>query len=558
MRVLAWPRSPRKTTSCPASSGVLELRADRVLVAQHPLEERLARRDAGDGVATDLLLDRDGLPAGGLQLTERGRSGVRRRHGRDAIGHPACSGGATRSGRRRRRLRVAGMELDRSLAGGRRRRRRRRDDDASGPTIDEHHWEPCRCRATGASSPPSPTATARCSTAAASTTPRPPTTSACVRPLRWRLLPGRRVARRRLPGRPRGLLLPPHLRHHRSAARAATSTSWASRCRAPATGRPPSATSPACSRTELGDPDGGTPAASGARSTSSAPAGSHRPLRVLCRDANDTRAHLRSAPCSTARRPEVRVRTIVDGAVLAEPRPLARRRQRGRVDHLDVDDPGCGGRGPGRAAALRRAVEVTVDGAEPSHRWSGAPGFREVAPQGLDPLTSTASACSPRAPTSPPPASRSPGHRPSLCAATSRSPGTPASTWCGCTATSPAPSCTTRPTSSGMLVWQDFPLQWSYARTIRKQAVRQAREAVDLLGHHPSVAVWCAHDAARVDGRCCASRPDVEQDDPRPLGEARPRAGRRVAPALTNSGVPPHVSQLDGSDSHLTFGWGPR
>ena len=29
----------------------------------------------------------------------------------------------------------------------------------------------------------------------------------------------------------------------------------------------------------------------------------------------------------------------------------------------------------------------------------------------------------------------------------------------------------------GMLLWQDLPLQWGYARGTRKQAVRQAREA---------------------------------------------------------------------------------
>lgn len=46
----------------------------------------------------------------------------------------------------------------------------------------------------------------------------------------------------------------------------------------------------------------------------------------------------------------------------------------------------------------------------------------------------------------------------------------------------------------GVLLWQDLPLQWGYARTVRRQAVRQAREAVDLLGHHPSVAVWCGHN----------------------------------------------------------------
>jgi beta-mannosidase len=47
----------------------------------------------------------------------------------------------------------------------------------------------------------------------------------------------------------------------------------------------------------------------------------------------------------------------------------------------------------------------------------------------------------------------------------------------------------------GLLLWQDLPLHGGYARGIRKQVVRQAREAVDLLGHHPSVAIWCGHSA---------------------------------------------------------------
>src|SRR4051812_21105397 len=46
----------------------------------------------------------------------------------------------------------------------------------------------------------------------------------------------------------------------------------------------------------------------------------------------------------------------------------------------------------------------------------------------------------------------------------------------------------------GLLLWQDMPLQWGYARGVRSQAVRQSRELVDLLGHHPSVAVWCGHN----------------------------------------------------------------
>src|SRR3546814_16558259 len=46
----------------------------------------------------------------------------------------------------------------------------------------------------------------------------------------------------------------------------------------------------------------------------------------------------------------------------------------------------------------------------------------------------------------------------------------------------------------GLLIWQDLPLQWGYARGIRKQAVQQATAAVDLLGHHPSLAIWCGHN----------------------------------------------------------------
>ncbi len=48
--------------------------------------------------------------------------------------------------------------------------------------------------------------------------------------------------------------------------------------------------------------------------------------------------------------------------------------------------------------------------------------------------------------------------------------------------------------AAGLLLWQDLPLQWGYARGTRKEAVRQAREMVDLLGHHPSIAMWCAHN----------------------------------------------------------------
>ena len=126
----------------------------------------------------------------------------------------------------------------------------------------------------------------------------------------------------------------------------------------------------------------------------------------------------------------------------------------------------------------------------------------------------------------------------------------------------------------GMLLWQDLPLQWGYARSIRKQAVRQARKAVEILGHHPSVAIWCGHNEPLA-----LDVPTAELADP----AVQRRVGVRTAlamelptwnktvldrsikralekadgsrPVIPHSGVWPHLPRLDGTDSHLYFGW---
>ena len=91
-----------------------------------------------------------------------------------------------------------------------------------------------------------------------------------------------------------------------------------------------------------------------------------------------------------------------------------------------------------------------------------------------------------------------------------------------------------------MLLLQDFPLQWRYARSVRSQAVEQARALVDSLGHHPSIVLWSAHNEPtlssmrqrlsagpeaegarsrlRYVGRAAAAV--VEQVRARPVGEA--------------------------------------
>ena len=49
---------------------------------------------------------------------------------------------------------------------------------------------------------------------------------------------------------------------------------------------------------------------------------------------------------------------------------------------------------------------------------------------------------------------------------------------------------------AGILIWQDFPLQWGYAtdEEFYEQALKQARAMVRHFGCHPSIYLWCAHN----------------------------------------------------------------
>ena len=127
---------------------------------------------------------------------------------------------------------------------------------------------------------------------------------------------------------------------------------------------------------------------------------------------------------------------------------------------------------------------------------------------------------------------------------------------------------------AGLLLWQDLPLKWGYARGVRREAVRQATGAVSLLGHHPSIGVWCGHNEPfAVD-----MQPGVAEDRRAlrrtfakifVLGQV-PTWNRTVLdhslrralvradgsrPVIAHSGVPPSLPRLDGTDSHLYFGW---
>jgi beta-mannosidase len=120
---------------------------------------------------------------------------------------------------------------------------------------------------------------------------------------------------------------------------------------------------------------------------------------------------------------------------------------------------------------------------------------------------------------------------------------------------------------TGMLIWQDLPLQWGYGQ-VRRQAVRQARDAVDLLGHHPSIAMWCGHNeplavdpaldghtgrkeiARFVAGQVLPTwnKSGLDQSIRRALERADPSR-----PVISHSGVLPHPAW--GTDTHAYFGW---
>ena len=125
----------------------------------------------------------------------------------------------------------------------------------------------------------------------------------------------------------------------------------------------------------------------------------------------------------------------------------------------------------------------------------------------------------------------------------------------------------------GLLLWQDLPLQWGYARTVRSRAVRQARVAVDLLGHHPSIALWCAHneplaidtqldrsrgrsDVMRVFARFAAMQ-ELPNWNKTVLDRTLKRELERcdgTRPVVSHSGMLPRLGS-GGSDTHVYFGW---
>ncbi len=571
MRVLAWPALAQEDHVVAGEQGVLELRHDGVLVAEDPLEQRLAggdparRRCAGSppspaptssptAFSSPSVVERAVV----MSRPYRRRSPPTTRRGRVARGASLAVDGpvGTRGG-------PASPTTSCAAA-------------PSASTSTTTTGRRSRCPATGAATPAFADSDGPLLYRTRFELEPRRRTASVVRHARRRLLPGRRLARRRLPRRPRGLLLPAQLRHHRPVAprRRARARGRGRRARRSATANAKRNITGVFQHWDCIDPTWN-------------PGGLWRPVRiettgpvridrcrVLCRDANDARAHLRLARPARQRRaahgadPHLRRRRRCSRS---SEQSLARRHQRGRLEPRHRRPAAVVAVVARRPAADRRRRSRCSSTARSSDARTGAHRAARGRAAGLGVLRQRRAAVREGRQPRPDPARRSARPRRPSSAATSSSPATPASTCCACTATSRGPSCTTPPTSSACCV-AGLPAAVGIRphASARRRCARRARPST-CSATIPSIVVWCGHNEPVA---------STSSERRRRRGGARYIAGQQLPtwnrtildrwvkrafekadetpPVIAHSGVVPHLPQLDGTDSHLVLRLGPR
>ena len=67
---------------------------------------------------------------------------------------------------------------------------------------------------------------------------------------------------------------------------------------------------------------------------------------------------------------------------------------------------------------------------------------------------------------------------------------------------------------AGLLVWQDFALQWGYSdeQEIQAEAEREIQAMVTMLHNHPSIVVWCCHNESPWDALWMAGQAGERYD----------------------------------------------
>lgn len=120
---------------------------------------------------------------------------------------------------------------------------------------------------------------------------------------------------------------------------------------------------------------------------------------------------------------------------------------------------------------------------------------------------------------------------------------------------------------AGVLLWQDFPLQWLYAKKVLPEALRQSQEMVRMLHNHPSIVIWCLHnEPLHVDDT--SVEPLLRQLrtywslitswNRDVMGSELVRVVQKLDQSRTvirSSGEMWIPGWLDGTDGHFYFGW---
>ncbi|AJR08306.1 beta-mannosidase [Photobacterium gaetbulicola] len=104
---------------------------------------------------------------------------------------------------------------------------------------------------------------------------------------------------------------------------------------------------------------------------------------------------------------------------------------------------------------------------------------------------------------------------------------------------------------AGLVVWQDFPLQWGYSDTpsFAIEAARQARAMTDLLFNHPSIAFWAGHNEPPWDASWMQYKyPSYQPEQNKLLSE-------RVYQALLNAEDGRVVRKASYTHEHPWLGW---
>lgn len=103
----------------------------------------------------------------------------------------------------------------------------------------------------------------------------------------------------------------------------------------------------------------------------------------------------------------------------------------------------------------------------------------------------------------------------------------------------------------GMLLWQDFPLQWGYSDEPQfiDEAVRQARAMVTSLYNHPSIFIWCLHNEPPWDASWMQYKyPEYDASRNKKLDDTLLRSLQGVDPTR-------YVYPYSATREHPWFGW---